>query len=67
MSGMAGKPVKVKVGDPPPVFHFKLLKKCFICEFGHHHWEYGSPNQQAEEFDAWLHERHEARSGGGWD
>ena len=41
MSGMAGKPVKVKVGDPPPVFHFKLLKKCFICEFGHHHisWE----------------------------
>jgi len=41
--------------------------KGWSCEFGHHHWEYGSPNQQAEEFDEWLHERHEARSGGGWD
>ncbi len=41
--------------------------KGWSCENGHHHWEYGSPSQQAEEFDEWLHERHEAMSGGGWD
>lgn len=37
------------------------------CENGHHHWEYGSPNQQAEEFNEWAQERHEALTGGGWD
>ena len=41
--------------------------KGWSCESGHHHWEYGSPNQQAEEFNEWLHERHEAITGGGWD
>ena len=29
MAGMAGKPVKVKVGDPPAVFHFMLFKQSF--------------------------------------
>jgi len=37
------------------------------CESGHHYWDYGSPNQQAEEFNEWAQERHEALTGGGWD
>ena len=41
--------------------------KGWSCENGHAHWEYGSPNQQAEEFNEWAQERHEAMTGGGWD
>lgn len=30
----------------------------WTCEGGHHHWEYGSPNQAAEEADEALAERY---------
>ena len=38
--------------------------KGWSCENGHSHWEYGSPNQQAEEFAEWAQERHEASTFG---
>ncbi len=34
--------------------------KGWSCEAGHSHWEYGSPNQQAEERLEWAKERQEA-------
>jgi len=30
----------------------------WACEAGHHHWEYGSPNQASEEADEALAERY---------
>jgi hypothetical protein len=30
----------------------------WTCEAGHHHWEYGSPNQASEEADEALAERY---------
>ncbi len=48
---------EVECGAPRTAIH-ENGSDGWTCESGHHHWEYGSPNQAAEEADEALAERY---------
>jgi hypothetical protein len=48
---------EVECGAPRTAIH-ENGSDGWTCESGHHHWEYGSPNQASEEADEALAERY---------